>query len=238
MNGGSRANCAAEAQTASAWARWRSAWVAWSYPLWLLAAFAVIFVALGAAPYDRGVWALENLLIAIALSLFIATRRILRFSDLSYTLLFLFFIVHEIGAHYTYARVPYAEWIARLTGGSVNLLRAGERNDYDRVIHFSYGLLVLLPAVELLRYAAPPRGVWQWLLPPFFILSHAALYEQIEWAATLVFGSEVGSTYLGAQGDVWDSEKDVLMAVLGSLLALAIMAVAEAVRRRRQRASG
>jgi putative membrane protein len=120
----------------------------------------------------------------------------------------------------------------------VNLLRAGERNDYDRVIHFSYGLLVLLPAVELLRYAAPPRGVWKWLLPPFFILSHAALYEQIEWAATLVFGSAVGSTYLGAQGDVWDSEKDVLMAVLGSLLALAIMAVAEAVGRRRQRASG
>jgi putative membrane protein len=211
---------------------------AWNYPLRLLAAFVAISLALGVAPFDRGVWALENLLIAIALSFLIATWRILRFSDRSYALLFLFFVLHEIGAHYTYARVPYAEWIARLTGGSVNLLRAGERNDYDRVIHFAYGLLVLLPAVELLRYAAPPRGVWKWLLPPFFILSHAALYEQIEWAATLVFGSEVSSTYLGAQGDVWDSEKDVLMAVLGSLLALAIMAVAQAVGRRRQRASG
>ncbi len=95
-----------------------------------------------------------------------------------------------------------------------------------------------LPAAELLRYAAPPRGVWRWLLPPFFILSHAPLYELIEWAATLVFGSEFGTTYLGSQGDVWDSEKDVLLAVIGSLLALAVMTVAEFSAYRRQRASG
>jgi len=231
-------SCAAEAPGAGVGGRWRSAWAAWSYPLWLLAVFAGIFVALGVAPYDRGVWALENLLVVIAISIFIATRRRLRFSDLSYTLLFIFFLVHEIGAHYTYARVPYAEWLSRLSGGSVNLLQAGERNAYDRVIHFSYGLLILRPGVELLRCVAPPAGVWKWLLPPLFILSHAALFEQIEWAATLAFGSEIGSTYLGAQGDVWDSEKDVLMAVVGSLLALAIMAVAGFNGRRRQRAPG
>ena len=236
MTGGSRASSAAEAEAGRARAGWRGACAAWSYPLWLLGAFAVIFVALGVAPYDRGVWALENLLVAISLAIFIATRRILRFSDLSYTLLCVFFVVHEIGAHYTYSRVPYAEWIARLTAGRVNL--GGERNDYDRAIHFGYGLLVLLPAVELLRYAAPPRGAWQWLLPPFFILSHAALYELIEWAATLVFGSEFGTTYLGSQGDIWDSEKDVLLALIGSLLALAVMAVAEFTAYRRQRASG
>jgi putative membrane protein len=209
----------------------------WSYPGALLLAFALVFVLLGIAPVDRGAWLLENVLVAIAIAIFIATRQRLRFSDLSYTLLFLFFVVHEIGAHYTYARVPWADWLTWLGGGVVRL-PAGVRNDYDRVVHFCYGLLVLRPAVELLRGVSPPAGVWAWILPPFFILSHAALYEQLEWAATAVFSDELGSTYLGAQGDPWDSEWDVLMAVIGALLALGIMALAAAFERRRRHVDG
>lgn len=210
---------------------------AWNYPRALLLLFVLVFVALGIAPVDRGAWLLENVLVVIAIAIFIATRRRLRFSDLSYTLLFVFFIVHEIGAHYTYARVPWAQWLTQLSGGALQV-PAGVRNDYDRVVHFSYGLLVLRPAVELLRGVSPPAGVWAWILPPFFILSHAALYEQLEWAATAVFSNELGSTYLGAQGDPWDSEWDVLMAVIGALLALAAMAGAAAVERRRRHAAG
>jgi putative membrane protein len=205
----------------------------WAYPGGLLLLFALVFIALGIAPYNRAAWALENVLVVVAIAIFIATRRWLRFSDLSYTLLFAFFVVHEVGAHYTYARVPWAQWLAMLSGGTLRVA-ASARNDYDRVIHFSYGLLMLRPAVELLRYAAPPAGVWRWLLPPFFILSHAALYEQLEWAATMVVSRRLGSAYLGAQGDPWDSEWDVLMAVIGALVALAIMALAAVLRPRRR----
>lgn len=197
----------------------------WDWPRRLLVAFGIWFTALGVAPVDRAAWVLENLLVILAIAILVATRRRLRFSNLSYTLLFVFFVVHEIGAHYTYARVPWAQWLEWASAGSVRI-GALARNDYDRVVHFAYGLLVLRPAVELLRHAAPPVGVWRWLMPPLFILSHAALYEQLEWAATTLASRELGSTYLGAQGDPWDSEWDVLVAVLGAGLALAIMAVA------------
>jgi putative membrane protein len=173
----------------------------WAWPRGLLLAFGAWFTALGLAPYDRAAWALENVLVVVAIAIFVATRHRLRFSNLSYTLLFVFFVVHEIGAHYTYARVPWAQWLEWASAGSVRI-GALARNDYDRVVHFAYGLLVL------------------------FILSHAALYEQLEWAATALFSRELGSTYLGAQGDPWDSEWDVLAAVVGAGLALAIMAIA------------
>lgn len=208
----------------------------WARPRALLLAFGVVFVALGIAPHDRAAWALENVLVIVALAMFVATRHRLRFSNLSYTLLFAFFVVHEVGAHYTYARVPWAQWLAAASGGWLQV-SADVRNDYDRVIHFAYGLLVLRPAVELLDYAAPPRGVWRWLMPPLFILSHAGIYEQLEWAATAVFSTGLGSTYLGSQGDPWDAEWDVLMAVIGALVALAIMALAEVRERRRAHAA-
>ena len=210
--------------------------VSWAWPRALLLTFALWFVALGIAPYDRGAWMLENVLVVIALAIFVATRQRLRFSNLSYTLLFAFFVAHEIGAHFTYARVPWQQWVGQVGGEGV-VVRALARNDYDRVVHFAYGLLMLRPAVELLRHAAPPTGVWRWLLPPLFILSHAALYEQLEWAATALFSNELGSTYLGSQGDPWDSEWDVLMAVAGALVALAILAGTEAWGRRRRHAA-
>jgi putative membrane protein len=197
---------------------------AWRYPGLLLAAFTAIVVLLGVSPTYRQDWVLENLLVFAALAILIATRHRLRFSNTAYTLLFAFLVLHEIGAHYTYSLVPYDTWLDRAMGATLSERLGLQRNHYDRLIHFAYGMLVLLPVIELLRSVAPPRGVWRYLLPVLFILSNSAIYELIEWAAAVVFGGELGTAYLGTQGDEWDSQKDMLFASAGAAVATLFMA--------------
>jgi putative membrane protein len=200
-------------------------------PALLLALFAAVFVALGIAPSYRQDWLLENVLVFVSVPILIATYRRLRFSNAAYTLMFAFFTLHEIGAHYTYSLVPYDAWADSITGTTVSATFGLARNHYDRLIHFAYGLLLYLPVVELLRGVAPPRGAWRLLLPVLFILSNSAIYELIEWAAAVVFGGDLGTAYLGTQGDEWDSQKDTACAGLGALIALA---ACEATRRLRR----
>jgi putative membrane protein len=94
------------------------------------------------------------------------------------------------------------------------------RNHYDRFVHLAYGLLMGLPAIELLDRRAPPQGFWRWLLPVLFLASHSVIYELIEWAAALVFGGELGEAYLGTQGDPWDAQQDMALALGGAALAV------------------
>ena len=124
------------------------------YPVVLLCAFALVFIALGIAPSFREDWLLENLLVLIAVPLLIATHRRLRFSNLAYTLLFVFFVLHEIGAHYTYSLVPYDAWSATLTNTTVSVHFGASRNHYDRLIHFAYGLLVTLLTLSAIGCAS------------------------------------------------------------------------------------
>ncbi|HET9473955.1 MAG TPA: DUF2238 domain-containing protein [Steroidobacteraceae bacterium] len=196
------------------------------YPAALLAVFTVIFVILGIAPLFRQDWLLENLLVFAGLAVLIATRKRLHFSNVSYTLIFVLFVLHEIGAHYTYSLVPYDRWVQAVTGDTLSAWLGLERNHYDRLIHFAYGLLITRPAIELLEHVAPPRGLWRPLLPVLFILSHSAIYELVEYAAAMVFGGELGTAYLGTQGDEWDSQKDMVCALGGALLASFYLAIA------------
>jgi putative membrane protein len=192
------------------------------YPAMLLALFVLIFAALGIAPSFRQDWLLENLLVFAALVVFVVTYPRFRFSNAAYTLLFVFLILHEVGAHYTYSLVPYDDWSARWLGVSLNEWLGLERNHYDRLIHFAYGALLFLPAMELLQRVAPSRGVWCYLLPMLFIWSHSLFYELVEFAAALVFGGELGTAYLGTQGDVWDAQQDMACAVFGTVLAVGL----------------
>jgi putative membrane protein len=192
------------------------------YPAGLFAAFVLIFAALAIAPSYREDWLLENLLVFVAVPLLVANYRRLRFSNFAYTCLFVFFVLHEIGAHYTYSEVPWRDWLAALTGGQVTL--AG-RNHYDRFVHFAYGLL-LMPAVwELFERRAAPQGLWRWLMPLLFLMGHSVIYEMIEWLAAIRFGGELGVAYLGTQGDEWDAQKDMAFATLGAVLGLGIIAI-------------
>src|SRR5512135_2743243 len=202
------------------------------YPATLLGLFVAIFIALAIAPWYRQDWLLENMLVFIAVPLLVVNYRRLRFSNFAYTCLFVFFVLHEIGAHFTYSEVPWREWLGALTGGQVTL--AG-RNHYDRFVHFTYGLLLMPAVCELFEQRASPQGLWRWLMPLLFLMAHSVIYELIEWLAALRFGGELGVAYLGTQGDAWDAQKDMGLAALGAVTGLAVVAVRGAARSARAR---
>jgi putative membrane protein len=192
------------------------------YPLALLVGFLAIFAALGVAPSYRQDWLLENLLVLVAVPGLVLTFRRLRFSNFAYTCLFVFFVLHEIGAHYTYSEVPWRDWLAALTGTEAT---AAGRNHYDRFVHFAYGLLLMPAAVELIEARMSPRGLWRWLMPLFFVMSHSVIYEMIEWLAAVLFGGDLGVAYLGTQGDEWDAQKDMALATAGAVTALVLLEI-------------
>lgn len=192
--------------------------------------FIAIWIVLAIAPRYRQDWLLENALVFVALPLFIATYRRLRFTNASYAALFAFFVLHEIGAHYTYSEVPYDEWLTAFLGFSPNHYFGLSRNDYDRFVHAMYGLLMTPVANELFANRASPRGVWRWIFPVTFVMSHSLIYELVEWFAAIQFGGNLGAAYLGSQGDPWDAQRDMLMASLGSVLSMSIILARRALR--------
>jgi putative membrane protein len=194
------------------------------YPTALLGAFAAIWLALAIHPWYRQDWLLENMLVFAAVPIFVATVRRLRFSDFAYTCLFLFLVLHSVGAHYTYSEVPYDRVVEQLTGRTLGDLLGWERNHYDRLVHVAYGLLITPLALELYAAVAPPRGVWRWLMPLLFMVSHSVIYELVEWAAAVAFGGDLGAAYLGTQGDPWDAQKDMALAAAGAIVAIGIAA--------------
>jgi putative membrane protein len=203
------------------------------YPLALLVTFLAIFAALGVAPSFRQDWLLENLLVLVAVPGLVLAYRRLRFSNFTYTCLFVFFLLHEIGAHYTYSEVPWRDWLAAVTGAEATVTG---RNHYDRFVHFAYGLLLMPAAVELIEARMSPRGIWRWLMPLFFVMSHSVIYEMIEWLAAVRFGGDLGVAYLGTQGDEWDAQKDMALATAGAVTALVLLAVLNRLRRARPKA--
>lgn len=196
------------------------------------AVYALFWLLLAIDPFNRRDWLMENLLvIGFAAGLWLSARHFV-FSRISYVLIFAFLVLHAIGAHYTYAQVPYDDAWRALTGHGFNEIFGWNRNYYDRLVHFSYGLLLSYPERELFLRVADARGFWGYFLPFDFTMSTSAIYELIEWAAAATVGKDLGAAYLGTQGDIWDAQKDMLMAGLGALTA---MFVTLAVNRSQQR---
>ena len=188
------------------------------------ALFLVLWAALAIRPLDREAWVLENVPVLAAVIVFWCIRRKFVFSRLSYTLIFAFLCLHEIGAHYTYSKVPYDECFQAVLGRSLNQLLGWERNNYDRVLHFLYGFLFAYPIREIFLRVANVRGFWGYFLPLDLTMSTSMLYELVEWAVVEVFGGDLGMAYLGVQGDVWDAQKDMALASLGAVIAMGITA--------------
>jgi putative membrane protein len=194
-------------------------------PLLLLAVFSVVWVVLAINPVSREDWLLENALTAIALPVLILTRNKLRFSNFAYGCIFVFFCLHTIGSHYTYSLVPYDEWWQWLTGNTLNSVFGFERNHYDRLLHFLYGALIIVPTIELFAKYAPPKATWRIVMPVFFIMGHSVVYEMIEWLAALVVAPELGHAYLGTQGDEWDAQKDMALATAGAVMTMVLIRI-------------
>jgi putative membrane protein len=200
--------------------RWRNRSLV--YPGVLLGLLAVQFVVLAFNPVSRSTWLLENMLAVALVGLLVATHRSFPFSRVSYTLIFLFLVLHEIGAHYTYSEVPYDTFCQRVFGFSLDQALGFERNHFDRAIHFVYGLLFAYPMREIFLRIVAVRGFWGYALPLDLTMSTSMMYELIEWLAAVVFGGETGTAYLGTQGDVWDAHWDMLLASLGALISMGI----------------
>jgi len=194
------------------------------YVLSLAALLTLLWIPLAIHPLHRDDWLLENVLLVAAIALLAGTYRIFALSRISYTLIFVFLCLHTVGAHYTYAEVPYDRAFEALTGRTFNSLVGWERNNFDRLVHFSYGLLLAYPIRELFLRIAGVRGFWGYFLPLDLTMSTSMLYELIEWAAASAFGGDLGAAYLGTQGDIWDAHKDMALASLGALISMSITA--------------
>jgi putative membrane protein len=185
--------------------------------IWTLVIVYALWWALMAIDVpDYTTWLIENSLVVFAVALLWFTRKAFPLSRVSYTCIFVFMMLHALGAHYTYAKVPYQDWFPFLAGG---------RNHFDRLVHFCYGLLLAYPIREMFLRIGNVRGFWGYFLPLDLTMSTSMLYELIEWAAAEVFGGDVGMAYLGTQGDVWDAHKDMALASLGALIAMTIIAI-------------
>lgn len=175
--------------------------VLWLVVLWIVTAIDPLF------PRD---WLLENLLVFVYGALLVVTYRLFTFSNLSYALFTLFLSLHLIGAHYTYAETPLGFWLQEWFGF--------ERNHYDRLVHFSFGLLIAYPFHEILLRRSGVKPAWSYLMTICGILSFSAVYEILEAIAAMVVSPELGAAYLGTQGDEWDAQKDAFLAFLGALM--------------------
>ncbi|TAJ02288.1 MAG: DUF2238 domain-containing protein [Planctomycetota bacterium] len=195
------------------------------FPLLLGAILLALSIALGIAPVDRSDWALENALALLAVAVLVVSHRRFRLSNVSYALVFAMLVLHTVGAHYTYSKVPYDAWWRAVFGASLDAALGFERNHYDRLVHFAYGFLIAYPMRELFVRVADVKGFWGYFLPLDMVASTSMLYELVEWGAAEFFGGELGIAYLGSQGDVWDAQKDMALASLGAVLSLTLAAI-------------
>jgi len=181
-----------------------------------LAAIVVgALIASGIAPYDRITWLMEVAPVLIALPLLYATRRSYPLTALLYALIAIHALVLIGGGAYTYARVPLGFWLQDLLGTM--------RNPYDKIGHFLQGFVPALLAREILLRGDWVRGVKMTaFLCVCVALAISACYELIEWAAALAMG-QGADEFLGTQGDPWDTQSDMFMALLGAIAALFLL---------------
>lgn len=181
--------------------------------LGLLPSYGLLWTWLAIAPVDRRDWLLENLLALALVAVLALTYRRFAFSATSYCLIALFLMLHAIGAHYTYAEVPFGFWLKNALALS--------RNPFDRIAHFAYGALLVYPLRELLVRLAGVRGLWSYYLPVSAVLAQSGFFEVIEAIVAMIVSPELGSMYLGTQGDEWDAQKDMAAAFIGSIFTMA-----------------
>lgn len=121
--------------------------------------------------------------------------------------------------------MPYDEWWQTLSGMTLNSWLGFEGNHFDRLAHFSYGLLIAYPIREVFLRFVRVRGFWGYFLPLDFTMSTSAFYEILEWATAAIVGSTASNDFLGSQGDIWDAQKDMALASLGALIAMTTIAL-------------
>ncbi|MBV9159527.1 MAG: DUF2238 domain-containing protein [Candidatus Kaiserbacteria bacterium] len=183
-----------------------------TYQKILAAALVLVWVIAAIHPPDREGWLLENVIVFIGVPVIVLIGRYFRLSNFSWTCLAVFMVLHIVGSHWTYARVPFGDFVGHLIGT--------DRNMYDRVVHFSFGLFFAYPMREIFVRVTGARGIWSYLFPFDVVLSLSALYEIFEWATAIIVDPNSAATFIGSQGDFWDTQKDMATAGVGALIAV------------------
>ena len=182
----------------------------------LLSILVAAFVWSAIHPVDRLTWALEVAPVVIALPILVFTYRNFVFTPLVYSLVLLHALILLVGGHYTYAGVPWFNWLRDTYELS--------RNYYDRLGHFAQGFVPAMVAREILLRRSPlVRGRWLFFIVSCICLSISAFYELVEWWVAVYEGG-AADAFLGTQGDVWDTQSDMLMALLGAICAQIFLA--------------
>lgn len=181
-----------------------------------LASGLAILAWSGFRPNGRLNWLMETLPAMVGGVLLVVTYRRFRFSTVSYGLAWFFAIILMIGGHYTYAEVPIGNWARDAFGLS--------RNHFDRLGHFFQGVIPAMFARELLVRTSPLRpGKWLFTVCVALALSISAAYELFEWQYAVTFGGQRANDFLGSQGDIWDAQKDMFMALCGAVTSLLLL---------------
>ncbi|NVD07951.1 DUF2238 domain-containing protein [Vibrio sp. JPW-9-11-11] len=181
--------------------------------------YCAVFIFSAIDPYSRAVWVAEIIPAVLILTLIVLLSLRFRFSNTAYLLMFIWLCLHTIGAKYTFANVPF-DWF----NDAIN----SERNNFDRLAHFSIGLYAYPIAEYLLhRHKLSIKIASSYAL--FAIMALAAGYEIVEWWYAELAGGDEGIAFLGSQGDIWDAQKDMLMDTLGALMSLILLWVQQRV---------
>ncbi|MEI2719035.1 MAG: DUF2238 domain-containing protein [Gemmatimonadales bacterium] len=177
----------------------------------LLGVGAIALVLSGIAPYDRTTWWLEIFPILLVVPLLLVTAHRFPLTPLLYRLILIHALILMVGGHWSYARVPAGFWVQELLGW--------QRNPYDRLGHLAQGFIPAMAAREIFRRRIPlPAGRWLAFLVVATCLALSACYEFVEWWAALALG-QGADEFLGTQGDPWDTQWDMFLAMIGAILA-------------------
>jgi putative membrane protein len=189
----------------------------------LAGTYAVVWIITAINPVYPTDWLIENILVVIFVAGLLFTYKIFPLSDLSYLLTAVFMMLHAIGAHYTYAETPLGFWMQDWFGF--------DRNHFDRIVHFCFGLLMAYPIREIFLRVANTRGFFAYYLPFDVTLAFSGGYEIIEMVVALIVSPEAGDAYLGTQGDVWDAQKDMGLAAMGAVICMLATGAIRTIRR-------
>jgi|SRR3989344_2814106 len=181
------------------------------YPIYLFCFYILIWIILAIKPVNRADWFLENIVVFISVPIIILVHYKLKLSNFSYTMIALFLIVHAVGAHYTYSQTPFfSHW------GSHKF----NRDNYDRLAHFSFGFLLYYPVREFMMKFLKSGRLLNYYVPWAVLISFSAKYEVFEWMIALIVSPENAIAFTGTQGDVFDTHKDMALALAGSLITM------------------
>jgi putative membrane protein len=185
------------------------------FPKLMLAWYVTFFLLMAMAPVDPKIWYAQNVLPVLFVSMLVLTHRTFPLSSLSYLLFTIWLTLHTVAVHYTYPKVPFGFWLEQWFNF--------HRNHFDRIVHFSFGLLWTYPLIEIFRRKEDLKG---WILPymsVMTILGFSACWEIFEAWVGQIAHPNVEMAFIGQQGDIWDPQRDIAAALYGSLVCIVLL---------------